>query len=49
MSIDVSMFPVFKDQTLALVDELETVYLSEMPVGNKANDFNRILQKYGCA
>jgi hypothetical protein len=49
MNADVSLFPVFKSQVLAMVNELEAVYVSTAPVGNKSNDFHQILRKYGCA
>jgi len=45
----VSAFPVFKESVLSMIGELETVYLSTATVSNKANSFETILRKYGCA
>lgn len=45
--IDVSLFPVFKSQTLSMLGELDSVFSNEVEV-NKSAMFETILKKYNC-
>lgn len=45
--IDVTLFPVFKNQTLSMIEELDEVYLNANEA-NKSAKFQTILKKYNC-
>ena len=45
--VDVSLFPVFKSQTLSMLGELDDVFSNTAEV-NKSAKFETILKKYHC-
>lgn len=49
MNTDVSIFPKFKESVLSMVNEMQVIYDSDLPVANKAAAFDAIFRKYECA